>query len=81
MNRLMITIIKTKTMITTKTFIVCMTVLTSFFFLPAEGAVRNRHKKKEVKTDTAVTKNKYDELLNKAKTAEGMIKIHTVGND
>lgn len=68
-------------MIKMKTFIVSMVVLVSLFFLPSEGIARNRHKKKEVKADTTVTKNKYDELLKKAKTTEGMIKIHTIGND
>ncbi len=68
--------IKTRTILTKTLLLICLTafVLDSYAW--------GWHKRKSVKKDTVVTSvSKYDELLKKAKTREGLFRIHQVEND
>lgn len=69
-------------MIKVKTFLIAMTLVGAFVLSATDTYAWGQRKKKVVATDSvAVKKSRYDELVKKAKTHEGMFKIHQVAND
>lgn len=69
-------------MIKVKTFLIAVILISGFVLSATNSYAWGQRKKKEVATDSvAVKKSRYDELIKKAKTHEGMFKIHQVAND
>ena len=67
---------KTRTNLIVALFALCFTGTVS------DAYAWGWHKRKSVKNDSVVTsESKYDELVKKAKTREGMFRIHQVGKD
>ena len=65
-----------------RTFIMAVAFVGVFGGFTTDNYAFGKQKKKEVKTDTvAVKKSRYEELTQKAKTREGMFKIHQVEKD
>ena len=65
-----------------RTFIMAVAFVGVFVGFTTDTYAFGKRKKKEVKTDTvAVKKSRYEELTQKAKTREGMFKIHQVEKD
>lgn len=69
-------------MVKIRTFLIAMILVGAFSLYATDTYAWGRKKKNEVKTDTvAAKKNPYTELIKKARTSEGMFKIHQVEND
>ena len=67
---------KTRTNLIVALFALCFTGTVS------DAYAWGWHKRKSVKNDSVVTsESKYDELVKKAKTREGMFRIHQVEKD
>lgn len=65
-----------------RTFIMAVAFVGVFVGFTTDTYAFGKRKKKEVKTDTvAVKKSRYEELTQKAKTREGLFKIHRVEKD
>ena len=65
-----------------RTFIMAVAFVGVFVGFTTDTYAFGKRKKKEVKADTvAVKKSRYEELIQKAKTREGMFKIHRVEKD
>lgn len=65
-----------------RTFIMAVALVGVFVGCATDTYAWGKRKKKEVKADTvAAKKSRYDELTQKAKTREGMFKIHQVEKD
>lgn len=69
-------------MMKVRTFIMAVAFVGVFVGCATDTYAWGKRKKKEVQTDTvAVKKSRYDELTKKAKTREGLFKIHQVEKD